>query len=123
MDDLYYGDYIQLDTILNSQQPRSFEKMEDGNDEMLFIVIHQTYELSYGWTRRSLNASSALGAQRGPVPSRLGAGARPGIATFGTERLLPAGAGAVGMPSNCTSVPLASKRGARNTMSKVWYSP
>ena len=45
MDDLYYSDYIQLDAILNSQHPRSFEKMEDGNDEMLFIVIHQAYEL------------------------------------------------------------------------------
>jgi len=45
MDDLYYGDYIELDTILNSQHPRSFEKMEDGNDEMLFIIIHQAYEL------------------------------------------------------------------------------
>src|SRR5512147_1135114 len=45
MDDLYYSDYIKLDTILNSQHPRSFEKMEDGNDEMLFIIIHQAYEL------------------------------------------------------------------------------
>ena len=45
MDDLYYGDYIELDTILNSQHPRSFTKMEDGNDEMLFIIIHQAYEL------------------------------------------------------------------------------
>lgn len=45
MDDLYYADYIELDNILNSQHPRSFEKMEDGNDEMLFIIIHQAYEL------------------------------------------------------------------------------
>jgi tryptophan 2,3-dioxygenase len=45
MDDLYYSDYIELDTILNSQHPRSFAKMEDGNDEMLFIIIHQAYEL------------------------------------------------------------------------------
>src|SRR5258706_12563503 len=45
MDDLYYADYIELDKILNSQHPRSFEKMGDGNDEMLFIIIHQTYEL------------------------------------------------------------------------------
>ncbi|MEP7134593.1 MAG: tryptophan 2,3-dioxygenase family protein [Chloroflexota bacterium] len=45
MDDLYYSDYIELDKILNSQHPRSFEKMEDGNDEMLFIIIHQAYEL------------------------------------------------------------------------------
>jgi tryptophan 2,3-dioxygenase len=42
---LYYSDYIELDKILNSQHPRSFEKMEDGNDEMLFIIIHQVYEL------------------------------------------------------------------------------
>lgn len=45
MHDLYYSDYIELDKILNSQHPRSFESMEDGNDEMLFIIIHQAYEL------------------------------------------------------------------------------
>ena len=45
MDDLYYSDFLELDKILNSQHPRSFEKMEDGNDEMLFIIIHQAYEL------------------------------------------------------------------------------
>ena len=45
MDDLYYSDYIELDTILNSQHPKSFEALEDGNDEMLFIIIHQAYEL------------------------------------------------------------------------------
>ena len=45
MDDLYYADYIELDTILNSQHPKSFETPEDGNDEMLFIIIHQVYEL------------------------------------------------------------------------------
>jgi len=45
MNDLYYSDYIELDRILNSQHPRSFKKMEDGNDEMLFIIIHQAYEL------------------------------------------------------------------------------
>ena len=45
MDDLYYSDYIELDKILNSQHPRSFSSMENGNDEMLFIIIHQAYEL------------------------------------------------------------------------------
>jgi tryptophan 2,3-dioxygenase len=44
-DSLYYSDYIELDKILNSQHPRSFERPEDGNDEMLFIIIHQAYEL------------------------------------------------------------------------------
>lgn len=45
MTDLYYSDYIELDKILNSQHPRSFSSLEEGNDEMLFIIIHQAYEL------------------------------------------------------------------------------
>ena len=45
MQDLYYSDYIELDKILHSQHPRSFESLEAGNDEMLFIIIHQVYEL------------------------------------------------------------------------------
>src|SRR5512144_2212778 len=45
MPELYYSEYIELDRILNSQHPRSFESVEAGNDEMLFIIIHQVYEL------------------------------------------------------------------------------
>ncbi len=45
MEDLYYSDYIELDRILDSQHPKSFESQEDGNDEMLFIIVHQVYEL------------------------------------------------------------------------------
>jgi len=43
---VYYSDYLQLDKILDAQQPISFLKgNEPAHDEMLFIVIHQTYEL------------------------------------------------------------------------------
>ena len=43
---LYYQDYLQLPTILNSQHPESFkEGNEPAHDEMLFIIIHQAYEL------------------------------------------------------------------------------
>jgi tryptophan 2,3-dioxygenase len=45
MQELYYSDYIELDKILNSQHPKSFESVQEGNDEMLFIIIHQVYEL------------------------------------------------------------------------------
>lgn len=45
MSDLYYSDYIELDKILNSQHPKSFASPEEGNDEMLFIIVHQVYEL------------------------------------------------------------------------------
>ena len=43
---MYYRDYLQLDKILNAQHPESFKKgNESAHDEMLFIIIHQAYEL------------------------------------------------------------------------------
>ncbi len=43
---MYYGSYLQLDKVLDAQYPVSFEKgNEPAHDEMLFIVIHQAYEL------------------------------------------------------------------------------
>jgi tryptophan 2,3-dioxygenase len=38
--DMSYGDYLQLDAILNAQHPLS-----PDHNEMLFIVQHQTSEL------------------------------------------------------------------------------
>jgi tryptophan 2,3-dioxygenase len=37
---LTYNSYLEIDTLLSLQQPRS-----DEHDEMLFITIHQVYEL------------------------------------------------------------------------------
>jgi tryptophan 2,3-dioxygenase len=43
---VYYGDYLQLDKITGAQDPESFkEGREPAHDEMLFIIIHQAYEL------------------------------------------------------------------------------
>jgi tryptophan 2,3-dioxygenase len=42
---LYYADYLELDKILNSQHPKSVEAHQRADSEMLFIVIHQAYEL------------------------------------------------------------------------------
>jgi tryptophan 2,3-dioxygenase len=43
---MYYGTYLHLDKILDSQYPVSFEPgNEPAHDEMLFIIIHQAYEL------------------------------------------------------------------------------
>ena len=43
---LYYSDYLQLNNILGSQHPKSFEEPNSpAHDEMLFIIIHQAYEL------------------------------------------------------------------------------
>ena len=43
--ELHYHDYLQLDKILNSQFPESDKKNMPAHDEMLFIIIHQAYEL------------------------------------------------------------------------------
>ena len=40
-----YHDYLQLDKILNAQFPESEKHKLPAHDEMLFIVIHQAYEL------------------------------------------------------------------------------
>ena len=43
---VYYGEYLQLDKIIEAQAPVSFnEHNEKAHDEMLFIIIHQAYEL------------------------------------------------------------------------------
>jgi tryptophan 2,3-dioxygenase len=55
-----YSDYLRLDQLLGAQQPRSHE-----HDEMLFIVIHQTYEL---WFKQLLH-------EFGKLQSLLGVGA------------------------------------------------
>ena len=46
---VYYGDYLQLPKLLDSQLPLSRKYADENNgechDEMLFIVVHQVYEL------------------------------------------------------------------------------
>jgi tryptophan 2,3-dioxygenase len=43
---MYYSEYLHLDKILGSQEPVSFkEGNSPAHDEMLFIIIHQSYEL------------------------------------------------------------------------------
>jgi tryptophan 2,3-dioxygenase len=42
---VYYSSYLALDKILNAQNLESALLNEPAHDEMLFIVIHQTYEL------------------------------------------------------------------------------
>lgn len=59
---LTYGSYLGLDEILGAQRPRS-----DEHDELLFIVIHQVYEL---WFKQLLHELAHL-------QSRLEAGDTP----------------------------------------------
>jgi len=50
-----YAGYLRLDQVLSAQQPRSNE-----HDEMLFIVIHQIYEL---WFKQLLHELGKLQAE------------------------------------------------------------
>ncbi len=43
--DLYYGSYLRLDKLLDAQDLESTKAGETVHDEMLFIVVHQAYEL------------------------------------------------------------------------------
>lgn len=42
---MHYSDYLELDKILEAQHPESDRLGQPAHDEMLFIVIHQAYEL------------------------------------------------------------------------------
>lgn len=49
---VYYSEYLQLDKILNAQLPESDKEGIKADDEMLFIIIHQVYEL---WFKQVLH--------------------------------------------------------------------
>lgn len=50
-----YTTYLKLDKILDAQEPKSASE----HDEMLFIIIHQVYEL---WFKQQLHEGAALQA-------------------------------------------------------------
>ncbi|SLN62947.1 Tryptophan 2,3-dioxygenase [Roseivivax jejudonensis] len=55
--DMSYGDYLQIDRILDAQAPLS-----DAHDEMLFVIQHQTSEL---WMKLALHELDAARASIG----------------------------------------------------------
>ena len=52
----YYNDYLALDKILDAQFPESEARGVEAHDEMLFIVIHQAYELWFKQIMYELNS-------------------------------------------------------------------
>ena len=63
---VYYADYLQLDKITGAQEPESFkEGRTAAHDEMLFIIIHQAYEL---WFKQILfEVNSVIDIMNKPV--------------------------------------------------------
>ncbi len=56
---MHYSDYLQLDKVLNAQQPEGERQGQPAHDEMLFIVIHQAIRALVSpiviWTPESIN--------------------------------------------------------------------
>jgi tryptophan 2,3-dioxygenase len=58
---LYYADYLALDKILRSQQQESDKPgNEPAHDEMLFIIIHQAYELWFKQILYEVNSVTSI---------------------------------------------------------------
>ncbi len=58
--ELHYHDYLQLDQILNAQSPESNKQNLAAHDEMLFIIIHQAYELWFKQLHHEVNSIAAI---------------------------------------------------------------
>ena len=57
----YYGDYLGLDALLELQKPLSLKEGKlIAHDEMLFIIVHQAYELWFKQIRHELAACSEV---------------------------------------------------------------
>jgi tryptophan 2,3-dioxygenase len=64
MTEVHYHDYLQLDKILNAQELESARHNVSAHDEMLFIIIHQAYELWFKQLHHE--ADSIVGIMRKP---------------------------------------------------------
>jgi tryptophan 2,3-dioxygenase len=58
--DMHYHDYLQLERILNAQSPESNKQNLAAHDEMLFIIIHQAYELWFKQLHHEVNSIIAI---------------------------------------------------------------
>ncbi len=54
---VYYHDYLQLDRLLSCQEPASRRLGREAHDELLFIIVHQSYEL---WFKQILHELDAV---------------------------------------------------------------
>ncbi len=57
---MHYSDYLQTDKILNAQFPESDKLQLPAHDEMLFIIIHQTYELWFKQLLYEVNSVNSI---------------------------------------------------------------
>ena len=66
---VYYHDYLQLDRLLDAQAPESAKTGDEAHDELLFIIVHQAYELWFKQILHELDEVHAIFSQES-VPER-----------------------------------------------------
>jgi len=54
---MHYSEYLRINEILSSQLPESDKLGTPAHDEMLFIIIHQSYEL---WFKQLLHETNSI---------------------------------------------------------------
>ena len=57
---VHYINYLALDKILDEKKLVSKEIAAEAHEEMLFIIIHQTYELWFKQILHELNSAMML---------------------------------------------------------------
>lgn len=79
---VHYHNYLGLEALLSAQHPKSLEYGKPAHDEMLFITVHQTYEL---WFKQILfELDSVLATfQKDSIPER-----ELGVASARLERIV-----------------------------------
>lgn len=61
MSSVYYKEYLELDKIIDAQHPESFKEGKvPAHDEMLFIIIHQAYELWFKQILFEVNSVTSI---------------------------------------------------------------
>lgn len=52
-----YAEYLRLASLLNQQEPLSWQSRRPAHDELLFIIVHQVYEL---WFKQILHEINSI---------------------------------------------------------------
>jgi len=88
-DPLYYGEYLQLEKLLDCQKLESDRVGHRAHDEMLFIVVHQAYELWFKQILWELDAVMRLFEQSVIAEKEIGTALTHLERIVEVQRLLP----------------------------------
>jgi tryptophan 2,3-dioxygenase len=70
---VYYGQYLRTEDLLSLQNPESVNIGHEAHEEMLFIIVHQVYELWFKQILHELKSVLEIFSSSGVEDARLGA--------------------------------------------------